>query len=453
MEISRKRKHVCAGGDRLMDLPDSLLHTILSNLTAREVVQTCALSRRWRHVWLSAPSLDIDFREFRSAADPGDAAKSHKTMLQQEEFVQFEDFADNLLCRRSTSGASLDTLRLRFECPQTTTHGRWVRRGLKCCPAALDIRHGAGTLPIPLPPVGSGCARRLKKLCLDGLGLPSDFEEQLRSEFRVLEDLEIRNCRMTWVPRIASDTLKNLTVECPQNDGKLLIVAPRLASLHITLVYRNGPSYDITVGEAPSLVEASICLLGNPRFQRHQAGFYSVRPDTILLTALCRLLSSLSNVTNLELIGFKEMMASMNPFPAPPPTVQGPMLQAILDVDNDRLPTFRNLRSLVLDECDIGDKLETLWRFLENYSPMLEKLTLQNCELEEVWESQAGVSASITYPWIWKSEVMLRIEVLAWIMVSDRVNTRDMLPRNCIVTDGFDCVMCPSHIDPAFIPL
>ncbi|XP_051212608.1 MEIOTIC F-BOX protein MOF [Lolium perenne] len=332
MEISRKRKHVCAGGDRLMDLPDSLLHTILSNLTAREVVQTCALSRRWRHVWLSAPSLDIDFREFRSAADPGDAAKSHKTMLQQEEFVQFEDFADNLLCRRSTSGASLDTLRLRFECPQTTTHGRWVRRGLKCCPAVLDIRHGAGNLPIPfqLPPVGSGGARRLRKLCLDGLALPSDFEEQLRSEFRVLEDLEIRNCRMTWVSRIASDTLKNLTVECPQNDGKLLIVAPCLASLHIAL---RSSYYDITLGEAHSLVQASISLVGTIQQQRYW--------PTTELRALCKLLRALSNVNSLELVGFQEMMSHMNQSPGE--YAPGPMLQAMLDEDNHRLPTFRTL--------------------------------------------------------------------------------------------------------------
>jgi hypothetical protein len=369
MEISRKRKHVCAGGDRLINLPDSLLHTILSNLTAREVVQTCALSRRWRHVWLSAPSLDIDFRDFRSAADPGDAdANSHKAMLRQEEFVKFEDFADNLLCRRSTSGASLDTLRLRFECPQTTTHGRWVRRGLKCFPAVLDISHGAGNLPIPfpLPPMGSGGARHLKKLCLDGLGLPSDFEEQLRSEFRVLEDLEIRNCRMTWVSRIASDTLKNLTVECPQNDGKLLIVAPCLASLHIAL---RSSYYDITLGEAHSLVQASISLVGTIQQQRYW--------PTTELRALCKLLRALSNVNSLELVGFQEMvshllfylyncwirvqtsnrmihlinlrlrnfailqMSHMNQSPGK--YAPGPMLQAILDEDNHRLPTFRTL--------------------------------------------------------------------------------------------------------------
>ena len=37
-----------AGSDRLSDLPDCLLHIVLSSLRSRQVVQTCLLSRRWR---------------------------------------------------------------------------------------------------------------------------------------------------------------------------------------------------------------------------------------------------------------------------------------------------------------------------------------------------------------------------------------------------------------------
>lgn len=105
--------------------------------------------------------------------------------------------------------------------------------------------------------------------------------------------------------------------------------------------------------------------------------------------SLCKLLGSLSNVNSLVLIGFQEIIARMNLSPAPPATTvpsyeyaPGSLLQAILDEDNDRLPTFRNLGSLALHECDIGDKLETLWRFLQN-TPVLDKLTLQNCECKK----------------------------------------------------------------------
>ena len=60
MEVSSKQNGAYSGRDRLSDQPDCLLHTILSRLKARQVVQTSLLSRRWRHLWRSAPSLDID---------------------------------------------------------------------------------------------------------------------------------------------------------------------------------------------------------------------------------------------------------------------------------------------------------------------------------------------------------------------------------------------------------
>ena len=56
-----------AGGpDRLSSLPDCLLHTIMSFLQARQAVQTCMLSTRWRHLWRSVPCLDIDLAEFKT---------------------------------------------------------------------------------------------------------------------------------------------------------------------------------------------------------------------------------------------------------------------------------------------------------------------------------------------------------------------------------------------------
>ncbi|CAL5085724.1 unnamed protein product [Urochloa decumbens] len=52
--------------DRLSALPDCLLHVIMSSLKARQVVQTCVLSKRWRDLWRSLPSLDVDLNEFRT---------------------------------------------------------------------------------------------------------------------------------------------------------------------------------------------------------------------------------------------------------------------------------------------------------------------------------------------------------------------------------------------------
>ncbi|GJN02863.1 hypothetical protein PR202_ga20252 [Eleusine coracana subsp. coracana] len=55
-------------GDRLSSLPDGTLRAIMSFLTARQAVQTCVLSRRWKDLWYSIPCLDIDQREFDAAA-------------------------------------------------------------------------------------------------------------------------------------------------------------------------------------------------------------------------------------------------------------------------------------------------------------------------------------------------------------------------------------------------
>jgi hypothetical protein len=45
------------GADRISDLPEGVLHHILSLLPARDAVRTCVLARSWRNRWLSAPAL------------------------------------------------------------------------------------------------------------------------------------------------------------------------------------------------------------------------------------------------------------------------------------------------------------------------------------------------------------------------------------------------------------
>ncbi|CAO2149559.1 unnamed protein product, partial [Urochloa humidicola] len=73
-EPFRKRARASGGGgggcsaggaDRLSALPDCLIHVIMSFMKARQVVQTCVLSKRWKHLWHSVPCLDIDIDEFK----------------------------------------------------------------------------------------------------------------------------------------------------------------------------------------------------------------------------------------------------------------------------------------------------------------------------------------------------------------------------------------------------
>ncbi|MCD9639354.1 hypothetical protein HAX54_023794 [Datura stramonium] len=61
--MEMERKIMAGGGDRLGDLPDSVLIHILSVLwDGKQVVRTSVLSRRWRFLWMSVPvSLDFNF--------------------------------------------------------------------------------------------------------------------------------------------------------------------------------------------------------------------------------------------------------------------------------------------------------------------------------------------------------------------------------------------------------
>jgi len=50
--------------DRISDLPDCVLLQILSLLNSKHVVQTCVLSKRWKHLWKRIPTLILHSSRF-----------------------------------------------------------------------------------------------------------------------------------------------------------------------------------------------------------------------------------------------------------------------------------------------------------------------------------------------------------------------------------------------------
>jgi hypothetical protein len=124
----------------------------MSFMKARQAVQTCVLSTRWRHLWRSVPCLDIDFDEFKKTAvasygksgsyniPHGDGDRDRD---RDRDWEDFEDFAVNLMHRRNI--AQLDSFRLHIvgdrapEFVDTQTAG-WLRRALKYCIPGRDVR-------------------------------------------------------------------------------------------------------------------------------------------------------------------------------------------------------------------------------------------------------------------------------------------------------------------------
>lgn len=57
------------GEDRISELPDVLLHHILSYLTTEDAIRTGVLSKRWRYVWTLAPNLEFAYSHHPKFAD------------------------------------------------------------------------------------------------------------------------------------------------------------------------------------------------------------------------------------------------------------------------------------------------------------------------------------------------------------------------------------------------
>ncbi|KAM0900100.1 hypothetical protein ACQ4PT_020823 [Festuca glaucescens] len=54
-----KKVAAASGDDRISAQPDDVLLQVLSLLPSEEVVRTCVLSRRWRQLWESTPTVRI----------------------------------------------------------------------------------------------------------------------------------------------------------------------------------------------------------------------------------------------------------------------------------------------------------------------------------------------------------------------------------------------------------
>ncbi|CAN6248739.1 unnamed protein product [Urochloa humidicola] len=422
MEAAAKRARAGGGSapDRLSALPDEVLRRVLSFLPSRQAVQTTMLSKRWVDLWRSVPAINIDSTDFRGA-----------------DWGKTKDFTTNLLMLHNAQ--FLDVVRLcfvmiqrAFSCPAPDIDS-WVRRVIKHHPLVLDISidrsfHRKFQIPLVSSPF---C--RLKVLKLHGLSLDNCFAERLNSGCPVLEDLVLYYCRNEF-DAIRSDTLKTLVVDtCSSNVADVLIIrAPCLTSLSLNFpyyYYRNG----LLLAAGNSLARASISVLGD----------VTIRGETILL-------GSLFNVTSLELYGFSAMAVldkELDKFPIfvnlktltlnrcflserdvhkfkalgrflqKSPNLEKLNLQdfwyfegtkrKVRRINDPRLKTVRpvvgpiefpmlqNLKTLVMDKCDLRDNFRILRHFLRS-SPNLEKLTVQCCELPKSSVGRKG-KAKRTY--------------------------------------------------------
>ncbi|KAJ0431591.1 putative F-box domain, leucine-rich repeat domain superfamily, F-box-like domain superfamily [Helianthus annuus] len=66
MDSGHGKTRMKVEGDRLSNLPDDVIHKILSFIGIKQAIETSALSSRWRYVWTSMPYLNFSSNDFRS---------------------------------------------------------------------------------------------------------------------------------------------------------------------------------------------------------------------------------------------------------------------------------------------------------------------------------------------------------------------------------------------------
>ncbi|XP_026444483.1 F-box/LRR-repeat protein At4g14103-like [Papaver somniferum] len=263
--------------DLISDLPDSLLHHILSFLEIKYVARTSVLSKRWNYIWTSIPTLD--FKHWLPSS---------------LETSKFMDFLDGTLHRHNISNIQKFSLLWNRHLNESRVNS-WISNLIR-----LEVQEFNLFLdqvkPFSVPLSLCNCASllsltleitpniyfpkdisfpRLKRLHLYGVKFTSNYwNEQFFSNCAVLEDLVIGFCNWIDVKSfcISNPTLKVLKILNPQEnedgyrDCALEIHAPNLESL----TYKGRVAKEYLLSRFRNLVEAKIDFVVDDGATREQ---------------------------------------------------------------------------------------------------------------------------------------------------------------------------------------
>ncbi|MFS7929173.1 putative F-box domain, FBD domain, leucine-rich repeat domain superfamily [Helianthus anomalus] len=262
----------------ISQLPDCILHHILSFIPTKDVVKTAILSKKWNNVWTSVSNLDFDdallYANEADARDPPDE-------------TCFINFVERVLSLRDASNIKNFRLSCRVFFNASCIHS-WISSAIMHNVQTLDLClfvDDSFVLPssvfrsqtLTSLKLEMNCVLEfptviylpyLKTLHLSLVTFANDGSTQkLFSGCPVLEELTLVDCEWLNLKNItiASSTLKRLTIDdLPYfgppdgpKDCKIKIYTSNL----VYLKYTGYPSNDIFVCDASSLVKAYISVL------------------------------------------------------------------------------------------------------------------------------------------------------------------------------------------------
>ncbi|CAN1845882.1 Putative F-box/LRR-repeat protein At5g02930 [Linum perenne] len=289
----RRSKRIQNRIDRLSDLPDSILHYILSFLDTKSSVQTCILSKRWRCVWKYVDVLNF----IRIPLDQDEQSEEQMDRFLSNDDHQYERHVDQVLSLRSDCSS---VRKVRIDCEfhlyrmnlrdrvfdkivkYAASHGvqelficsrqsKTVDEvGLVCpCYQSLKVLE-LSQASIEKTAFGLwSCLQLLGSLTLTDCWLKfGDASVDAFANFPILESLKLVHCCdpgtgfETSVLKVRGSKLINLDIVSP-GFNSFEIDAPKLQTFGLKSHYPYGTLPDLSKSNLPSLNHANIELSGD----------------------------------------------------------------------------------------------------------------------------------------------------------------------------------------------
>ncbi|CAD5193998.1 unnamed protein product [Musa acuminata subsp. malaccensis] len=344
-------------GDTISELPDAVLHQILSFLSTREAARTSVLSTRWRPLWSAVPSLHFYQEEFPrresllELVEGAWAARDADVTISTFRLVVSENI-DRCYVRRWLENAAernVEEVEIEVSVGSGDDGSGIVPDYLLRCQSLRSLK-----LVLPLWKVvfddGAVGPGSLTTMHLKGIQSCKSSLGTLISSCPVLQELRLEDCYFDLL-KITANELKWLTVSRCIFDAynEVVISTPKLLSFH----YTSGKAQGCFIRDMANLVDASIVLFN-----------LSLQNSSVRAWSVSEIFKGLSHASSLTITYLGNQQLSV-------------------EEHLQYLPIFLNLKYLRLNILFSRECMEAI-AYMLKHMPDLEILVVHN---ELVWYS------------------------------------------------------------------